>query len=193
MLFYVGSAILMVLATYCWLEIKRTYGSGRILPLHVSTAIWILDTFHFVLVGLASLYSVWQLEFSSTVALIVGLIMIVAGLALLLSGMVAFRSLRRISGMESSVLMMKGIYRWSRNPQYTGWFICLLGVSLMGRSALAFLFTLVLVIGIHLYNIWLEEPYLEHVLGEDYRKYKSRTARYIGIPKKRENSNREVG
>ncbi|MHC4070354.1 MAG: methyltransferase family protein, partial [Planctomycetota bacterium] len=84
---------------------------------------------------------------------------------------------------DKSYVVKTGVYRWSRNPQYAGWFIWLLGVSVMGRSGLSFLFTIVFIIGIHFYNIKLEEPYLEQIFGEDYRMYKLSTPRYIGIPK----------
>ena len=179
MLFYIGSAILVILGIYCWAGIKKAYGKGKVLPLHVSTAIWILDTLHFLLVSLASLDGVWKLEIHSTVALTIGSVLIGGGLAGLLTGMIGFRSLRRISGMDSSTFMAEGIYRWTRNPQYTGWFICLLGISLAGRSGLAFLLTAVLIAGIHLYNTRLEEPYLGHVFGDEYRAYRTRTPRYI--------------
>jgi len=187
MLFYIGASVLITLSVYCWLGIKGAYSKGEVLPFRVSAAIWILDTLHLILVSLASLNSVWELRFNETVAFISGLALIGIGLAILLIGMIQFRSLRRISGMHSARLIATGIYRWSRNPQYLGWFICLLGISLIGRSGLAFLLTFMLIIGIHLYNIWLEEPYLERVLGKEYLEYKSRTARYVGMPRKSNN------
>ena len=58
----------------------------------------------------------------------------------------------------------------------------LLGISFMGRSGLAFAFTVVFAIVIHLYTTRLAEPYLERLYGEEYRRYKSRTARYFGLP-----------
>lgn len=193
MVFFTGSAVLAGLSAYCWLGIKRAYDKGVTLPFRVSIAIWILDTLHLVLVSLASLYGIWQLQFNSTVALAIGLVLIGIGLTTLLTGMITFRSLRRVSGMDSSELVARGIYRWSRNPQYIGWFICLFGISLIGRSGLAFLLSVVLIIGIHLYNVKLEEPYLERVFGDQYRLYKSKTARYVGIPKKRDNTNSSIG
>lgn len=76
----------------------------------------------------------------------------------MLAGMLEFRSLRKMSGLETSKLITTGIYRYSRNPQYTGWFLALLGISIMGRSGLALLLTIILIVGIHLYNVKLEEP-----------------------------------
>jgi protein-S-isoprenylcysteine O-methyltransferase Ste14 len=180
----VGAAVLVVLSVYCWLGIKNAYGEGEVLPLCISAAIWILDVFHLGLVSFASLNSVWEIHFNYIVAFISGLILLSIGLAILLIGMIQFHSFRRISGMQSAGLITAGIYRWSRNPQYLGWFICLVGISFIGRSGLAFLLTFILVIGIHLYNIWLEELYLERIFRNVYGVYKLKTARYLGIPRK---------
>jgi protein-S-isoprenylcysteine O-methyltransferase Ste14 len=139
---------------------------------------------HFLLVTGASLYAVWLLPINKMFALIVGLVMFGIGIVIILAGVVEFRSLRRMSGLDISRLVTTGIYQWSRNPQYIGWFIWLLGISLMGRSGLAFLFTIVLIISMHFYTIWLEEPYIERIFGEEYNLYRSRTARYIGMPKR---------
>ena len=183
MLFFIGIVILIVLGVYCWIGIIKSYPKGKILPTHISITIWVLDTIHALLVMVASMYSIWQLPFNKIFALVCGFAMVGIGLIIMLAGMIVFRSLRKISGLDASKMMTTGIYKWSRNPQYIGWFIWLLGISLIGRSGLAFLLTIVLIISIHLYNIWLEEPYLEHVFGEEYRLYRLKIPRYIGIPK----------
>jgi len=186
MLFYLWSGILVVLGIFCWVGIKNAYDKGAVLPIYISIMIWLLDTVHALLVILASLFSIWRLPFKQTAALITGLVMLGVGLAIMVAGMMEFRSLRKISGRDTSKIITTGIYRWSRNPQYTGWFIWLLAISLMWRSCLAFLFTIVFIIGIHLYNVRLEEPYLERVFGEDYRRYKGSAPRYVGIPERKE-------
>ena len=162
---------------------KKAYDKGeKTWPRLVSIAIWPMGIVHFLLVAGASLYSVWLLPFNKMIALISGLV--VLGIVIMLAGMIEFRSLRRMSGLDTSRLVTTGIYQWSRNPQYLGWFIWLLGISLMGRSGLAFLFTIVFIIVMHLYTIWMEEPYIERVFGEEYSLYKSRTPRYIGMSKR---------
>ena len=183
MVFYIGSTVLLFLSIYCWLGIRHAYCRGNTLPWHVSATIWMLDTLHLALVSLASADGVWEIQFNRIGGLTSGIVFIGAGFTVLIVGMITFRSFRRISGMYSSNLLTKGIYRWSRNPQYVGWFICLLGISLVGRSGLAFLLTALLIVGIHLYNVLLEEPNLECVFEEEYREYKSGTARYFGIPR----------
>lgn len=182
MLFYIGLAILLSLGIYCWLATKTAYDKAETLPLHVSIAVWILDAVHLLLVLISSLRGVWPLPINKIMTLTAGSLMVSVGLAVMLTAMLKFHSFRRISGMDASVLITKGIYRWSRNPQHAGWFLSLLGISAIGRSALAFLFTVIFIIAMHLYTVRLEEPYLERIFGEDYRIYKSRTARYIRIP-----------
>jgi len=56
-------------------------------------------------------------------------------------------------------------------------------------KGLAFLFSAVLIIGIHLFVVLLEEPYLESVLEDEYHLYKSKTPRYIGIPRNKSSTN----
>ena len=126
MLFYIGSGILGAIAIYCLWGMKKAYDKEQVLPLHVSVAIWILDTVHLLLVLIASVQGILALAFNKTIAL-------------------------------------------------------------MERSGLAFILAIVLITGIHLYNIWLEEPYLKRIFGEEYLRYKSSTPRYIGILKKKQN------
>ncbi|MHA1711877.1 MAG: methyltransferase family protein [Candidatus Freyarchaeota archaeon] len=114
-----------------------------------------------------------------------GLFTLGVGIVVMLMGMIEFRSLRKISGLETTELVTTGIYRWSRNPQFFGWFLALLGVSLIGRSGFAFLLTIGYIILCHFYITQIEEPYLERVFGEKYLLYKSKTPIYIGILKRK--------
>ena len=86
--------------------------------------------------------------------------------------------------MEVSKLITTGIYGWSRNPQFLGFYLALLGISLMGRSGYAVLLTAVANIYCHYYIVRVEEPYLEHLFGKEYVKYKLKTPRYVGMPRR---------
>lgn len=184
MLYALGILLFLLLSLYSWFGIKRAYEKGETWPTRVSAAVWAGDTLHFVLVLLASIQSIWPLPINSIVALVSGIAMGIIGLLIMLVGMLEFRSFKRISGMDSSKLITSGIYRYSRNPQYVGWFLALLGLSIAGRSGLALLLTIALIIGIHMYNIKLEEPYLERIFGDGYRRYKENTPRYIRMLKR---------
>ena len=186
MLFYVGSGILVALGLYVLLKTKRNYDTGETLSIGLSLGYWILDAVHVLLVILSSLYSVWPIPINDMVALISGSVMLGVGVVVMLAGMIEFHSLRRISGLDASKLVTTGIYQWSRNPQYFGWFLGLLGISLVGRSGLAFLFTIAAIILFHFYITRIEEPYLERIFGEKYLLYKEKTPSYIGILKRKE-------
>jgi len=176
--------ISVILSMYVFPEIKKTYdnkGTYTDKLLSLWLAMW---AFHHVPLMLSSLYGVWSLPIDKTFALTGGVILFGIGALILPIGMIEFRSLRRSCGQDTSGLVTTGIYRWSRNPQFVGWFSMLAGISLAGRSGFAFALTGVFVIVIHVYTVLLEEPYLEGLYGEEYRTYMSRAPRWIGIPKK---------
>lgn len=185
MLFYMfsfGLGALLFLGLYFLFKIKRTYDEGKALSTEISLGLWILDTIHFLLVILSSLYAIWIITIQQIVALTGGSIMIGAGLVVLLTGMMEFHLIRKISGLNTLELVTTGIYWWSMNPQYFGWFFMLL-VSLLGRSSLAVLDTIIGIILFHFYITQMEEPYLERTFGKQYFLYKLKAPRYIGVPK----------
>jgi len=189
MLFYVvpvGSVILVVLGSYVFLETKKTYDKGKPLSKGLSVGWWVIDTVHCLLVVLSSLYAIWRIPINKVVALIGGSVMLGVGVVVMLAGMIEFRSIHRISGLDTSEVVTTGIYQWSRNPQYFGWFLVLLGISLIGSSGLALLYTMIVIILFHFYIARIEEPYLEHIFREKYLLYKERTPRYIGMPNRKE-------
>lgn len=185
---YVGSGISVgiwvVLGMYVFSEMKKIYDRKATLSNKLLFIWYVMWGFHHLPVILSSLYAVWLIPINRTFALVGGLITLGVGAVILPAGMIEFRSLRRSTGQDISKLITIGIYRWSRNPQFIGWFLMLLGMSIMGRSGVALVLTIVFAIVLHLYTIRLAEPYLERVYGDEYRLYKSRTARWIGLPKK---------
>jgi protein-S-isoprenylcysteine O-methyltransferase Ste14 len=61
-------------------------------------------------------------ELPSTALDYLGVVVGVAGLALCLIGIFNFDSLAKVLCLEPRSLTRSGFYRWSRNPQYLGWF-----------------------------------------------------------------------
>jgi len=107
----------VVFATFAicvFLKTKRIYEQVRTLPLWLSICWWVTDAAWTFLVTSSSLYNVWLLPIERTAALISGLALLVIGSALTLAGIIEFRPIRRVSGMEVSILITTGVYSWSR-------------------------------------------------------------------------------
>ena len=101
------------------------------------------------------------------------------GLGLCLAGMGVFRSLNRITGREVNRLVITGIYRWTRNPQYTGYGLVILGIVLGYWSATAWL-ALPAYALLAYATVRIEEEHLESVFGEEYRDYCRQVPRFLG-------------
>jgi len=182
--FLISTGIAAAFGLYVLSETKKTYEKGEVLSIGLSIGWWITDCSWSALVALSSFYNLLPLQVEETFALVTGLLLFAAGCILTAAGIIEFRSLRKISAMEVSRLITTGIYRWSRNPQFLGFYLTLLGLSLLGRSGYALLLAIIAIIYCHDYIVKVEEPYLERVFKEEYRAYKSRTPRYIGRPRK---------
>ena len=69
-------------------------------------------------------------EMPSTLLDFVGVLVGGVGIALCLISITAFRSVPKTICIDAGKLTTAGPYRWSRNPQYVGWFLFLLGFAL---------------------------------------------------------------
>ena len=80
---------------------------------------------------------------------------------------------------ESNSLVVKGIYKFTRNPMYLGFLLWLLSLGFFLGS----LTSLVLVLGFVLYMSYFqiipEESILEDKFGKNYLEYKKNVRRWI--------------
>ena len=76
----------------------------------------------------------------------------------------------------------KGLYRFTRNPTYIGMLLMQIGLGIACSSWLYLLLTVVLMILLNA-NLSAEERYCLYRYGDDYRKYRNSSPRWIGIPK----------
>lgn len=112
---------------------------------------------------------------------LIGVALLVAGLALPLTGAFLFR--RRGTAIKpfrvSSVLVTDGPYRFTRNPMYVGLTLALLGVAaLMGTLTPLFVIPFFVLV-IDRLIIRVEERMLEDRFGDEYRAYKARVRRWL--------------
>ncbi len=106
------------------------------------------------------------------------------GATLCLFGVFAFRSMSKVLCLEAGHLSTAGPYRFSRNPQYLGWLLFLLGFALIDWSLWCLAALLVVAISLHLL-VLIEEEHLRRVFGDRYTEFCGITPRYAGIPKRR--------
>jgi protein-S-isoprenylcysteine O-methyltransferase Ste14 len=77
-----------------------------------------------------------------------------------------------------------GIYRYSRHPMYVTGIFMFLGISIMSASGVFLVVTLVFGVGVtRPYFVKIEEAQCLGHYGAVYRKYMSRTPRWLGIPR----------
>jgi protein-S-isoprenylcysteine O-methyltransferase Ste14 len=118
-------------------------------------------------------------EMPSTPLDFVGVLVGGVGMALCLISIVAFRSVRKTLCVDAGKLTTGGTYRWSRNPQYVGYFLFLLGVSLNDWSLWCLAALVIVTISLHLL-VLVEEEHLRRVFGEQYAEFCRTVPRYAG-------------
>ena len=115
----------------------------------------------------------------STLLDYIGVFVGVVGIVLCLISITLFRSVPKVMCMDTGKLTISGPYRWSRNPQYVGWFLFLLGFALNDWSLWCLAALLVVAISLHLL-VLVEEEHLSRVFGEEYVNYYRKIPRYAG-------------
>ena len=110
-----------------------------------------------------------------------GAVLLVAGLVVTIVSANAFaRAGTAIRPFEeSSVLVVSGCYRFTRNPMYLGMLLVLLGVAVLLGSATPFLVPLLFAWLIQQRFIRHEEAMLEERFGDEYRAFRARVRRWL--------------
>jgi protein-S-isoprenylcysteine O-methyltransferase Ste14 len=116
-------------------------------------------------------------EIPSTLLDYIGVIIGVFGIVLCLTSIAAFHSLPKVFCTDTGKLTITGPYRWSRNPQYVGWFLFLIGFSLNDWSLWCLAALIVIAISLHLL-ILVEEEHLHRTFGEQYAEFCRKVPRY---------------
>jgi len=80
-------------------------------------------------------------------------------------------------------LVVRGLYRYSRNPMYIAVTIVLWGWALGFRSRAIAIYALVVMVMFHLRVVLGEEPWLARTHGAEWVRYRSRVPRWFGLPR----------
>jgi protein-S-isoprenylcysteine O-methyltransferase Ste14 len=76
-------------------------------------------------------------------------------------------------------LVVKGPYRYVRNPMYIGAALALSGAALFYRSAPLFGYAVVFLLVAHVFVVSYEEPTLVRLFGAEYEAYRARVGRWL--------------
>lgn len=183
MLYGLAIGMTGILMTAALLLVRRDYRSGEELSTTTVVAVWAAYLVHVaVTIWFAVDAPVGRLAFDATAAHLTGAFVAGFGTAIAVDAIATFASFERMSGRATDELITEGIYRYSRNPQNLGWCVALLGAAVAGRSPVALALVGLFALVIHCYVVWMEEPHLERLFGDDYRAYRERTPRYVGPP-----------
>ena len=68
-------------------------------------------------------------------------------------------------------LVVRGLYRYMRNPMYVGVLTVILGLTVLYHAAMVFLYAICVSVFIHLFIVLYEEPHLARLFGAEYREY----------------------
>ncbi len=129
------------------------------------------ETGHLIAVALDRL-GILQLENGVFLVMAISSVMILAGLAQIILG---WRKIHKAEG-----LVTEGIYRYSRHPQYLGILLITSGFIIQWPTILTVIMWPVLVI-MYIRLAKKEEKEMEEKFGEEFRKYKNKTAMLFTI------------
>lgn len=82
-------------------------------------------------------------------------------------------------------LVVRGLYRWTRNPMYLGVLTVLLGWVLAYGAASLLLYLMAFGACVQLFIVLYEEPHLRRVFGREYEDYCARVRRWWPKPPRR--------
>ena len=111
-----------------------------------------------------------------------GLVPLLVGLAMILRCFAAF--IRRGRGTPAIYdppreLVVAGLYRYVRNPQYVGVVLVIVGEALLTGMVVLFGYAALMAVGYHLFVRYYEEPTLGRLFGEPYIRYREAVPRWL--------------
>jgi protein-S-isoprenylcysteine O-methyltransferase Ste14 len=135
---------------------------------------------------LASVFArhMWQLDLAPEIlaaSRYIGLSLEVVGLAVLIF---SYTSMARAKttidpSQHSSKVVTTGLYAYSRNPIYLGWFLLIAGIGFRNGSLFVLLIAVTMILLLYWAVVIEEEKYLERKFGEEYLSYKKSVRRWL--------------
>lgn len=144
---------------------------------------WIGSILHFLLYAPHAMFScvlAWGTEGIAPLGSLawIGLPLMILGLGVTIYAMDLFQVFSRWVGSQTPGLQTGGLYRFSRNPQFVGYGILMLGFMIAWWNSLAWIAFLAYVILVYAV-VHVEEEHLTRVYGDAYREYMARVPRFF--------------
>ena len=76
-------------------------------------------------------------------------------------------------------LVVAGLYRYVRNPQYVGVALVIVGEAVLTGMVVLFAYAALMALGYHLFVRYYEEPTLGRLFGEPYARYREAVPRWL--------------
>jgi protein-S-isoprenylcysteine O-methyltransferase Ste14 len=76
-------------------------------------------------------------------------------------------------------LVVRGLYRFTRNPMYVGILTIVVAWALLFRQLEIVVYALTVATCFHLFILLYEEPHLERIFGSDYCAYRAEVGRWL--------------
>ena len=130
-----------------------------------------------IIMFVSFIYSIFMPLKFVTIWFYTGLAVYLLGLVLIAITIINFAT----TPMDKPVT--KGVYRYSRNPMFIGWFVLYFGIAIACISWVYIVIIMLFILIIAYLSPFEEEVTLEHY-GKAYKEYMKRTPKWIGIPKK---------
>lgn len=110
-----------------------------------------------------------------------GLLLLVAGVGFIASARIHFTRTGQspIPWKPSPELIVKGPYRFTRNPMYLGMTLFEVGLGLAVNNLWISLFAVPALAAVHVLAVLPEERYLSEKFGESYKAYLAQVRRYL--------------
>ena len=127
------------------------------------------------------LYTEWPKIEVGMISVITALLVCSISFVILILGFVTLGTFMRTMGVNSKELTLRGIYKYSRNPQIVGYGLLLSGFGVLWPSWYIFA-GLVSYVFIAHRMILTEELHLESLFADKYISYCNKTPRYFRYP-----------
>jgi protein-S-isoprenylcysteine O-methyltransferase Ste14 len=76
-------------------------------------------------------------------------------------------------------LVVRGLYRHTRNPMYVGVLTVILGWAVLFRAGTLLIYAAVVAACFEAFVVFYEEPHLARGFGDEYERYKRRVGRWL--------------